>query len=414
MTDFQTGILTLIRYALSPEETMPPLPDTFDYGAAYSFVEQQQLLPLIYYGASKTESFLNSPASFRYMTRACNYISHSTRQMEAFNTLTARLEAEGISYMPVKGILLKKLYPLPEMRVMGDCDLLIHGKQGRDCKRLMESLGYHLKAKVDHCNEYKDDSGLVMELHRQLVPKEERDLYAYYRDSWWTARPTDGHPCRYEMHHEDHFVYLFAHFVKHYRGFGAGIKFVVDFKVFEDAYPDMDKDYIRGELAKMGLDEFYDNVQRTIAVWFDGAPADQITDHLTDRLFNTAVFGSLENGSISEAYRKTKNASADGKEGNAKAALFSRRFHLFFLPYSDMKMKYPVLVGWPILLPLFWIIRGFDILFNHRDKIQQEKDMDNQLSGENIAAFRQEMNYVGLDKRPEKLRRPKPQKSRKK
>ena len=176
----------------------------------------------------------------------------------------------------------------------------------------------------------------------------------------------------------------------------------------------MDKDYIRGELAKMGLDEFYDNVQRTIAVWFDGAPADQITDHLTDRLFNTAVFGSQENGSISEAYRKTKNASADGKEGNAKAALFSRRFHLFFLPYSDMKMKYPVLVGWPILLPLFWIIRGFDILFNHRDKIQQEKDMDNQLSGENIAAFRQEMNYVGLDKRPEKLRRPKPQKNSKK
>ena len=45
MTDFQTGILTLIRYALSPEETMPSLPDTFDYGAAYSFVEQQQLLP---------------------------------------------------------------------------------------------------------------------------------------------------------------------------------------------------------------------------------------------------------------------------------------------------------------------------------------------------------------------------------
>ena len=65
MTDFQTGILTLIRYALSPEETMPSLPDTFDYGAAYSFVEQQQLLPLIYYGASKTESFLNAPGSFR-------------------------------------------------------------------------------------------------------------------------------------------------------------------------------------------------------------------------------------------------------------------------------------------------------------------------------------------------------------
>lgn len=407
MNDFQKGILTLVRYALSPEESSPSLPDSFSYADALQFADSQQIIPLLYYGACKTENFLFSPLFPLFTARAGGIIAHSTRQIDNFDELSARFEAEGIDYMPVKGAILKRLYPQPEMRVMGDCDVLIRKAQFPAARALMKQLGYHLEETTNHVYEYKNSEGMIIELHVKLLPDGEIDLEPYYGDGWWTARPSGVHPCRYEMRPEDHYVFLFAHFVKHFRGVGAGIKFVIDFHVFEQTHPDMDMDYIRGELEKLGLDEFYDNIRRTVAVWFDGAEPDEMTDYLTDRLFNNTVFGDRQRALVSEAYRKTKAEEAKGERATDSTRRRRKWFELFFLPYSAMKEKYPVLVHWAILLPLFWIIRGFDILFFHRQKIDKVEDNMEQISRESVDAFRAEINYVGLDKKmkPEKKKK---------
>ena len=58
-----------------------------------------------------------------------------------------------------------------------------------------------------------------------------------------------------------------------------------------------------------------------------------------------------------------------------------------------------MLVRWAILLPLFWIVRGVDILFFHRNRIDDVNDSMEQISQESVDAFREEINYVGLDKK---------------
>lgn len=399
MNSFQKGILTLVRYALSPGESFPSLPDDFSYANALMFAGSQQIIPLLYYGACKTENFPTSPIFPAFTARAGGVIAHSTRQIENFDSLTANLEAAGIDYMPVKGAILKRLYPQPEMRVMGDCDILIRQKQAKAARSLMKRLDYHLEETTNHVFEYKSAEGMVVELHVKLLPDGEIDLEPYYGDGWWTARPSGVHSCRYEMRPEDHYVFLFAHFVKHFRGVGAGIKFVIDFHVFRQAHPDMDMDYIRGELAKLGLDEFHENILRTVAVWFDDAQPDEMTDYLTDRLFNNTVFGDRQRALVSEAYRRTKAEEAGGKRASDSTRRRRKWFELFFLPYSAMKEKYPVLVHWAILLPLFWIVRGVDILFFHRNRIDDVNDSMEQISQESVDAFREEINYVGLDKK---------------
>ncbi len=406
MNDFQKGILTLIQYALSPQDTFPSLPGDFDYMRAFWFSEQQQITPLIYYGACKTEDFLKSTAFPIYMSRVCTYISHSARQMEAYHKLATRLEEAGIDYMPFKGTVLKQLYPMPEMRIMGDCDLLVRDKQGKTFQSLMRELGFELKEKGDHHNQYNSADNLVFELHRRLMLKKVRDLYQYYGESWWTAQPSGAHPCHFEMRPEDHYIFIFSHFVKHFRGEGAGIKFLVDMWVSLNAYPDMDMTYICTELEKIGLDEFYHNIQRTLASWFDDAPTDEMTDYLTDRLFGTTVYGSSEKGLLADAYTDALHAEADGSKDVEGSVRRRRFFSLLFLPYDAMVKKYPILRRWAILLPLFWFIRAFDILFHHKDKIKQEKQTMNELNRENIDEFRRELNYVGLDKDLSKMKRP--------
>lgn len=398
MTEFQTGVLTLVRYALSPEEHFPSLPDGFSYAALLKFAELQQVTPLLYYGACKTDSFLQTNELFDFTLIATSIISHSSHQLANFDKLTTCFEQAGVDYMPLKGSVLKRLYPQPEMRVMGDCDILIRSEQLDRAGAVMKEQGYTLEETTDHCYEYRSPDKMVIELHVKLLPDGEIDLEPYYRDGWWTARPVGEPACRYEMRPEDHYVFQFAHFVKHFRGFGAGIKFVIDFRVFEQAYPDMDMEYVRGELVKLGLDEFYDNIQRTISVWFDDAPPDEMTDYLTERLFDTTVFGVKERGLVSEAYSRSKIEQASGKTGSDAAHRRGKWFELFFLPYSAMKKKYPLLEKWAILLPIFWIVRGFDILFFHKNRIGEvDADME-QISQESIEAYRREMNYVGLDK----------------
>lgn len=398
MTDFQTNVLTLVRYALSPEEHFPSLPDGFPYKSLLKFADLQQVAPLLYYGACKTDSFLQSNELLSFTAYTTTITSHSARQLANFDKLTACFEEAGIDYMPLKGSVLKRLYPLPEMRVMGDCDILIRAEQIDRARDLMKEQGYTLEEMTDHCYEYKSPDKMMIELHVKLLPDREIDLEPYYKDGWWTARPSGQHPCHYEMRPEDHYIFQLAHFVKHFRGRGAGIKFVIDFKVFEQAYPDMDMDYVRSELVKLGLDEFYDNIRRTLAVWFEDAPADEMTDHLTELLFNTTTFGLDERGLVSEAYRQSKLAEASGKTSTASTRRRNKWFELFFLPYSAMKEKYLALEKWAILLPIFWIVRGFDILLFHKDKIDRvDADME-KLSQESVDAYRKEINYVGLDK----------------
>ena len=403
MEKLQKRVLTLVRYALSPEESLPALPDDVPYRQILDCADTQQVIPLLYYGACKTPNFLFCPVFGMFTSRAGAVIAHSTQQLEGFDRLTARFEAEGIDYMPVKGATLKRLYPQPEMRTMGDCDVLIRKQQVHEADRIMRELGYSLQESTNHVREYINKERMVIELHIKLLPDGEIDLEPYYGDGWWTARPVPDHPHRYEMRPEDHYVFLFAHFVKHFRGVGAGIKFVIDFHVFRQAYPDMDMDYIRNELEKLGLDEFYDNICRTVAVWFNDAEPDEKTEYLTNRLFNNAVFGSRDRALVSEAYRRTKAEEARGERASDTTRRRRKWFELFFLPYSAMKEKYPVLEHWAILLPLFWIVRGFDILFFHRQKIDTVGDSMENISQESVDAYRAEINYMGLDKQMKPL-----------
>ena len=60
--------------------------------------------------------------------------------------MLSALDGAGIWYMPLKGTLLKDLYPKTGMREMADNDILFDASRCGDVKRIMESLGFEIKA----------------------------------------------------------------------------------------------------------------------------------------------------------------------------------------------------------------------------------------------------------------------------
>ena len=59
--------------------------------------------------------------------------------------------------------------------------------------------------------------------------------------------------------------------------------------------------------------------------------------------------------------------------------------------------KYPVLIKAPFLLPLMWLVRVADVIFNKRDKIAKQKKELGYITDDKIAEYKKELHFVGLD-----------------
>ena len=386
MTDFQKEVLSLLKAAL--HETEPTGVDLKDLTRIYQFAEAQQMMGALYYGLLGVPGFTEHSVSQRFMERFCGYLGHDAAQMEALDAILSGFEEEGITHMPLKGTVLKGMYPSFEMRTMGDADILIRPEEYKRAAAVMRRLGCEFECESDHEYNWHTADGHHIELHKCLIPSYNKDYYAYYGDGWRLATPCEGSKYRHEMTPEDTFIYLFTHFAKHYRDQGVGMKYVVDFYVFKRKHPTMNWRYVEAELDKLMLSEFYLNVMYMISVWFEDAPATELSDYLTGKIFSFGVFGDFELNVVSQGLKLSK----DG--GSAKS---KKKWQMFFPPYATMCLLYPVLKNWAILLPLFWLVRLVDRALHHRDRYRRNMKNLDKMSEENIRQYQQELNYVGLD-----------------
>ena len=386
MTDFHVGFLALIRAALNG--SVPDLPEDFRFEDAYEVAEAHQILPLIYYGAMSLPSFMTHPMMGRFFERTCTYISACANQDRVVGELCQRLDGAGLDHMPLKGTVLRELYPAPEMRVMGDADILIRVQDYPKILPIMEGMPGFALSESDHEFIWMLGNRVTVELHKRLIPSYNEDYFAYYGDGWQLANPVSEGSHRYAMKREDMLIYLFTHFAKHYRDKGAGVKYVVDFYMYRHAYPDLDMAYLEREMKRLRLWEFYGNVMRLIDVWFEGAPSDEKTDFMTQKIFDDGVYGKDENSAVSAGVKLSK------KGGSAK---LKRMWQMAFPGYDIMSRKYPVLKKWAILLPFLWIWRILNVVFSHKDRIDRGRRELDRMTDENISAYQRELNYVGLD-----------------
>lgn len=388
MDSQQTGIILLIKSAILGRNYS--LPKDFDLDSAATVARKHQISALFYYGALNCGFSQDLPAMNRLFTGTCRLITVSEQQMYAINAIFAAFDENRIDYMPLKGTLLKKMYPKSEMRSMGDADILIRTEQYDKIVPLMQKSGFNEQLESDH-ELIWDKNGIHIELHKRLIPSYNKDYYEYFGDGWRLAKPAFEDGTRYAMTPEDEMIYLFTHYAKHYRDAGIGIKHIVDLWVYKNSVKKLDNEYILKELGKLRLDVFYKNTMRTLDVWFDDAAPDDVTEFITRIIFNSGVYGTHEAHLLSEAVKISKQT------GTAKSVRAKKIIQLVFLPYESMCKKYPVLEKAAILLPIMWVVRWFDVLLFKRKNIKKNSDDLKVMSAEKIDDYQNALNFVGLD-----------------
>lgn len=355
------GIITLLRSALKnePEE----LPEGFNLDRAVPVLYKHHLVGLGLRGAARCGVSRELPAMQKLTAMFCADAAKNRLQIQQTKVIFALFEEHGIEYMPVKGAVLKSLYPQSALRAMGDADVLIHQEQYPQIRELLFSIGMTEEIESDH--HYSWQAGdFKLELHKRLIPSYDRDYYAYYGNGWGLARQV-GQSSAYYLGPEDHFIYLLTHFAKHYRGGSISAKSICDFWIWRNTFPDMEEAYLSAELQKLKLLDFYRNILDLLNTWFEGAAPTKAVEQITQTAFRGSVFGFEETMAVVSLINLTQ-----------KGFSISRSRWIFLLrtifPAGNvLKLRYPILKKAPLLLPAAWVARWFEVFFRHHSRIRR-------------------------------------------
>lgn len=173
-----------------------------------------------------------------------------------YHLLCEKLENAEIRYLPLKGILLKQIYPSPHLREMADIDILFDGSPEK-MKSVMQQSGYSCiqYGKANH-DVYQKAHYFCVEMHRSLVDGSLfPTLYEYFEKLSYAY--ADNSAFRMQMTKEQMYLHLIAHAYIHDTLAGTGLRTLLDIHLYLKAYSDrMDMDGIRRELESVGLSEY--------------------------------------------------------------------------------------------------------------------------------------------------------------
>ena len=388
MTVFQKEIVLLIKSAI--DSTKVEISNDFDWTKAIEIGRKHRILPLIYYGAVNSKIALEPEIKSVLKKYVMQYLSIDISQRHYINLILNSFEQNSIAYMPLKGILLKGLYPKSEMRYMCDADILIKEEQYDRIIPLLESLGFIEKKRTQHELVWAKGN-IFIELHRRIFDPHIKVMYDYYGDGWKYARKEAPNGCRFSISDEDNFVYLFSHFTKHFTGSGIGMNHIIDLYVFLKKNNKMNEQYIISQFEKMNLIQFYYNILDLISVWFNGKKSNNVVDIISDKIFFDGSHGSRENMVLSYKAKEQTNKEKD------KFHPVKKVIYLVFPKYSDMCNKFYVLKKHGFLLPVFWIWRIILSAFKLPGFIIKKRNRNKNISEEKIDSHLLLMKKVGLD-----------------
>ena len=380
-------VIALVRSALKGERYR--FDGNFDYDYILRTAREHQMYSMLYTGAVNLGADKKAPQMKELFGKVCKSIMISDRQLRQANRIMSAFEKNGIDHLALKGIVLKSMYPESHMRLMGDADILIRLDQIDECDRVMAELGFEQGPESDHELIYRHKD-LFVELHKRTIPSYNKDYYGYFGDGWKNAKKSDVGNFAYTYSSEDEFIFIFTHFAKHYRDAGIGFRHLCDLWVYLNNKTNIDYDYMKSELEKLCLYDFYLNIRDALIYCFEGGELTEKAEFILNNIFSSGAYGTREAGRLSDAVKMSKGKTV-------RAGRMKKVIKIVCPPYKTMTERYSVLKKIPVLLPIFWVVNWFEILLFRRKNIKKRTNEIRELSVNKIENYQQGLNYVGLD-----------------
>ncbi len=275
--------------------------------------------------------------------------------MKLLDSISVAFTNASIPFFTVKGMDVAALYPIPALRTMGDCDILVHPLDKQRVHEVMLSLGFQLHQQEDMewiC--FKN--GLEFEIHDHLLYDEavNSQVSKDFTELVWDDTSGDG--CRKQLDWSFHLVFLLLHLKKHLLNSGAGFRQFMDLVVVMQKC-NLDWTWLQETLKKLELLDFTKVCFALCEKWFAvqmplrAELTEAFYESATEKIFANGVFGFED-----ESNKENHNLNQIRKVGKLKTIIgriFPSYRNVYYVPH------YAFVQGKPWLLPVVWVYRLF-------------------------------------------------------
>jgi hypothetical protein len=348
-----------------------------DLQVFYSFCKFHSCTALACYGLEKTETFKKADAELqkKFLNEKNNAIRKNILLEAEIKKCFSWMSENKIWHMPLKGYILKDLYPSIGMRQMSDIDILFDAQGEEALHENMLSLGYSIDGYArSNVDAYLKEPIYNFEFHMTLFGRGHDDIwYAYYENIKDKLIPVSSKPYEYAFTKEDYYIFMLAHAYKHFEGGGTGIRTLIDEYVYLNQYEkELDWHYIHSQLAHLNLVEF-EAMLRNLAMhsmkWVTDAEytlSKQEEELLLD-LCSSGTYGTQQKWIKGELEKM-----ASSGEAVTTAMRLKRLYHRAF-PSNDWFINnIPECRKHPSLVPLWRIYRFIHGCFTRLKPITSE------------------------------------------
>ena len=363
-------LIHLIKCALD-DKISEELPQGVAWNDVYKLAKFHSIDNLVFYSVEKLSKKPNEELYKKWKESRDKAILKGITQLYERDFIIEQLTKAGIDICPLKGCIMKELYPSQDMRTMADLDILMDNNKAELVRKVFKEMGYTL----DHIDEeghdvYKKKPVMNVEMHHQLVSSDslQNQILQYYENVWKRLMPDEKNTHLYRMSKEDFYIFHIAHLVKHYKLGGTGIRSFIDIYIYKKHYNDvLNWNYIYDELDKMDIKELAITFEKIVDAWFGEGVMDSEMEQMTTYIITSGTYGLLERSDK----RIVEN---DLKKSNNKFIYLVRRI---FPNMKTMKRKYIILHTIPVVLPFCWIHRLIAGVLNKnkRKKIKLEAEL---------------------------------------
>ncbi len=346
-------LFSLIKYSLwgepLPEEIAKSLSED-DLTALYKLAVKHDLAHLVGDALYKLQLLpKDSPAAGKFQHAQVVALYRYTHLEHERTRIYRVFEEEKIPFIPLKGILIRPLYPQPHLRTSCDIDILISREHlSRGIAALQNQLHYTLPeaAETFHDVSLFSESGVHLELHF-TIENDQPFIDRMLSRVWEHATPLTDGSFEYRQSPEFFMFHQIAHMVSHFLNGGCGIRPVADLALLRRKLT-YDENILRDFCEVCDILPFYRHVSHLCDVWFDEAEHTEVTEKMASFILYGGVYGNSENA-------MTIKRSREKSHGRYL-------LHRIFMPYRLLKTKYPILKRHKWLFPFMTVRRWFELL----------------------------------------------------
>lgn len=352
MTKEQSFILGVLSDHINRKKTLLDTADGCDWNAIMSSAHKHQVEGILYYQCKQfVPTNIKSRLAELY---ASNLFYYSNRERQ-FKEIEIAFDQEQIPFYTVKGMNVAKAYPIPALRTMGDCDIIVHPNDKEKAHEVMLSLGYKNQLQRDQEWAYFKNK-LEFELHDHLLYNElvNSQVSKDFTDLAWDYVHLDESGHQYELDWSFHFVFLILHLKKHFLNSGVGFRQFLDLTVVAKEWP-IDWKWTSDILTNLRLLKFTKVCSSLCEHWFDVKMPlsieleDDFVEAATDKIFENGIFGFDDEQN--RGNDRLNTIRDKGKIGTILGRIFPSYKNVRYVPH------YSFVNGRPWLLPIVWLYR---------------------------------------------------------